>query len=180
MIWKARNVDIFCDCIWEDWLVLDEVYSLFNSINRAFASGNSNPLIRRVCWHPPIENQFKVDVDRSCFGNPRRSCFGGLIGNMQGKWIVDFSGFCSITTKWTNLNAKFLTIMYGLKLAWDAGYHELVCESDSTSALQLVTDGVQPFHPYAPLVTHIRSFMAKPGIWAFNKHWGKPILVQIG
>lgn len=69
----------------------------------------------------------------------------------------EFSGSCGITT---NLNAELLAISYGLDLAWNVGYKFVMSESNSQTALDLVREVVQHFHPYAPLVEHIRKFMS--------------------
>lgn len=74
---------------------------------------------------------------------------------MYGEWMVGFAGFCGITT---NINAELLAIYYGHTLAWNKGYKDVICESDSKIAISLVTQGCHKAHPYAPLINQIRKF----------------------
>lgn len=114
---------------------------------------------REVSWHPPIGNSIKVNVDGSSFGNPGRAGFGGCIRNSCGEWISGFSGTCGCTS---NINAELLAICHGLNKAWwQAGYSAIIIESDSKSALEMISEGVTQFHPHAPLVTHIRSLISR-------------------
>lgn len=72
------------------------------------------------------------------------------------EWIYGFSGSCGWTT---NLNAELLTICYALRTAWQGGHLSVILESDSKSALEMINEGVSPFHPHAPLINHIRSLI---------------------
>lgn len=96
-----------------------------------------------------------MNVDGSSFGNPGNAGFGGLIRNNFGEWITGFSGSCGIST---SMNAELLAIADGLKLAWYEGFRDVICESDSKTAVTLVQNGVSKVHLYAPLVDHIRSY----------------------
>lgn len=98
----------------------------------------------------------KLNVDGSSIGNLGHSGFGGLIRNSLGEWIVGFSGACGVTC---NMNAELHATAYGLKLAWDKGFRAVVCESDSQTALQMVSERVTFSHPYAPLVEYICAFV---------------------
>lgn len=120
---------------------------------------------RLVSWHAPIDNIVKLNVDGSSLDNPGGSGFCGLIRNDKGEWLIGFSGFCGITT---NLNAELMAIDHGLSLAWSYGYRDVVCESDSKSALDLILGGVFHTHPYAAVIAHIRSFMS----YAWNLSFG--------
>ena len=42
----------------------------------------------------------------------------------------------------------------GLKVAKDAGFDKVICESDLASTIKFITDGVSDFHSYAPLIKH--------------------------
>lgn len=74
---------------------------------------------------------------------------------MNGECIIGFSGFLAITA---NINVELLEIAYGLKMAWDVGFQDVICEFDSVTTLALVKDGVPKVHPYAKLATHIRKY----------------------
>lgn len=75
---------------------------------------------------------------------------------MNGEWLVSFHGSCGFTT---NINAELHVIGKELQLAWDFGYREVVCESDSLIALQLmIQEGTINTHPHAALIDYIRTF----------------------
>lgn len=59
--------------------------------------------------------------------------FGGVLRNFAGNWIT-----CGYTT---NINAKLITILKGLWLAWEAGFMKVVCDTDSMIACRI-------FFPY--------------------------------
>lgn len=107
----------------------------------------------------------KLNVDGSYLGNLGRSGYGGIIHNSSGAWLLGFSGSCGFTT---NLNAELQAIAHGLELSWSRGYREVMCESNSETALALVKDGVQQTHPYAPIVDYIRSFTQKDRWLSFH------------
>lgn len=73
--------------------------------------------------------------------------------NMFGEWLIGFYGSCGVAS---NLMAEFFAIFHGLDLAWNSGFWSVILESDSKTALDLIQEDVNQFHPYAPLVKHIR------------------------
>lgn len=164
-IWRAHNEVIFSDKKWDDWHILNNINVLFNSVIKAVGSSASKKQPKLVFWLAPSDNIVKVNVDGNSLGNPGRSGYGGIICNSDGEWLVGFSGFCGIIT---NLNAELLTTDHGLKLAWFSGYREVVCESDSKTALTLIEEGVQRAHPYAPVVNYIRGF--RDSVWTLSFH----------
>ncbi|GAU48831.1 hypothetical protein TSUD_190610 [Trifolium subterraneum] len=113
---------------------------------------------RLVSWHPPPENVIKVNVDGSSIGNQGPSGFGGLLRKTFGGWITGFAGSCGFTS---NINAELQVILHGLDIAWNHGFRNVICESDSQTALKLIQEGVPSTHPYAPLVNYIQSLIHK-------------------
>lgn len=67
----------------------------------------------------------------------------------------------------TNINADLQAIAFGLKIARQHGYSNLICESDSKVALSFIEEGVLPTHPHAPIIDFIRSFMNLDGNLSF-------------
>lgn len=72
-----------------------------------------------------------------------------------GLWA---SGYCGTST---NLKAELFAILHGLNVAWDAGYRFIVCESDSATALRLIKENNNPFHPYSPLISQIQRLVTQ-------------------
>lgn len=153
-IWKGRNAKIFSDLVWTDWYMINYIHTLHNSIHKAFGSTHNSHAVREVKWNPPADNFIKLNVDGSSFGSPGRSGFGGIFRNSSGEWISGFTGFCGVST---NLNAELLAIYHGFMIAWRAGYTHVICEYDSLSALALINEGVNSFHPFGPLIFQIQS-----------------------
>lgn len=163
MIWKAINAAVFTDKNWEDWHTVNQIHVQSETIRCTLQSSASNRTQKEVIWSPPPENFIKLNVDGSSFGNPGRSGYGGFLRDVYGQWICGFSGSCGFTT---NLNAELMAILKGLNLAWSRGYKLVVCESDSTTALDLISHGPHPLHPHTPLINSIRSFWLYP--WEVN------------
>ena len=47
----------------------------------------------------------------------------------------------------------------GLKLAWDRGLQNVLLEMDSTSAISLITDKVNPLHPFASVIKRVHDLI---------------------
>lgn len=52
-------------------------------------------------------------------------------------------------------------IVAGLSHAWRNGYREVICESDSMMALNLIKDGADLFHPHASIMGNIHIVIAE-------------------
>lgn len=107
----------------------------------------------------------KVYVDGSSLSNPGRSDFGGLIRNNNGDWLLGFSEFCGITSC---LAAELYVIFHGLRVAYDAGHGNIILESDSRMALDLIMSDVQSHHPYAPMINQIVQLQHRDWIVHFQ------------
>lgn len=58
-----------------------------------------------------------------------------------------------------NINVELFAIADSLLLAWNEGFPAVICESDCQTVLLIIKDGVNPEHPYAPLIDNIMNFM---------------------
>jgi ribonuclease HI len=158
MIWKSRNEESFKNISRALWNTLSQITTLLHSTKKAFGGSNKISTPRLVSWHPPPENVIKINVDGSSIGNPGPSGFGGLLRNTFGGWITGFARSCGFTS---NINAELQAISHGLDIAWNHGFRNVICESDSQTALKLIQEGVPSTRPYAPLVDYIRSLIHK-------------------
>ncbi|CAJ2632849.1 unnamed protein product [Trifolium pratense] len=86
------------------------------------------------------------------------SGFGGVLRHSNGKWIYGFAGTVGISTI---LHVELLAIYHGLKVAWDQGYRNIVCYSDSTLSIQLIGRDVNSWHHYASILTNIRDLVKR-------------------
>jgi ribonuclease HI len=64
-------------------------------------------------------------------------------------------GFCGSCGRASNLLAEFYDILKGLQLAWDLGYNNISLEFDSKSAIDLILDDDNNFHPHAIVLGQI-------------------------
>jgi ribonuclease HI len=61
----------------------------------------------------------------------------------------------------TILHVELLAIYHGLKVAWDQGYRNIICYSDSTLSIQLVEGEVSPWHHYASILANIKALVKR-------------------
>ena len=165
VLWKARNHKVFNGNDWVNWVCLSHIYSLHSDVVVHLSNDAIQRPIRQVKWIPPLNNIIKVNVDGSSLSNPGRSGFGGLIRNNNGDWLLGFSGFCDITSC---LAAELYAIFHGLRIAYDAGHKNIILESDSMMALDLIMSDVQSHHPHAPLISQIVQLQHRD--WIVNFH----------
>jgi ribonuclease HI len=111
-----------------------------------------------VSWHPGQEIAVILNVDGSSLGNPGPSGFGGVLRQDNGNWIFGFAGTVGISTI---LHVELLAIYHGLKVAWDQGYRNIICYSDSTLSIQLVEGEVSPWHHYASILANIKALVKR-------------------
>ncbi|KAF7824839.1 ribonuclease H [Senna tora] len=128
----------------------------------AFVTHTENILppkpVRLVRWEAPTLGTVKINVDGSSLGNPGKAGIGGLIRDSDGEWIIGFTasiGFNKI------LYAELLAIKYGLELAWERQCPKVICESDSTDAIQLVEWAKIEVHMYGSLIGEIRELLER-------------------
>jgi len=132
----------------------------------ALGQSENRHVSHQVRWYPPPEGCIKVNVDGSSFGNPGNAGFGGLLRNDIGVLLHGFSGSCG---RASNLLAELSAIWRGLYLAWDLGYRTIIMESDSKTALNLISKEHQhDFHPYGTLLSLIRKLISLPWSVTFN------------
>ena len=133
-IWRARNKEVFSDEVWLTWFINHQIFLLYDILNRtsSFHQPRQHGLVH---WSPHSDLFFKLNTDGSPLGNLGPSGFGGVIRN--GQWFFSFFWFCEV-----------FAIYNGLKLAYDRGIHNLVCESDSKIVWHLIKENKNPFQPY--------------------------------
>jgi ribonuclease HI len=100
-----------------------------------------------------------LNVDGSCFDNPIRAGFGGLIRNSAGSFLAGFSGFLPSTSD--ILQAELTAIFHGLSMAKEMEIVELVCYSDSLLSINLIVGNTPRFHVYAVLIQEIKVLLSQ-------------------
>jgi len=140
-------------------------YSLHLDVVVHLSRDATQKLIRQVKWIPPLNNIIRANVGDSSVSNPGRSSFGGLMRNHNGEWMLGLSGFCGITSC---LTTELYVIFHGLRIACDVGHMNIIRESDSRMALDLIMSYIQPYHPRAPLINQIVQLQHRD--WIVNFH----------
>ncbi|KAJ1413491.1 Ribonuclease H-like superfamily [Sesbania bispinosa] len=60
---------------------------------------------------------------------------GGVIRDSDCKWVLGFNGFAGLGHI---LSAELFAILHGLTIAWDRGLLEVILESNSLEAIQII------------------------------------------
>lgn len=68
----------------------------------------------------------------------------------------------------SSLHAELWGLYHGLSLAWDKGYRNVTCYSDSQFAISLVKESSSIFHKYASLIHSVQALL--------NKNWSVTLL----
>ena len=80
-----------------------------------------------------------MNTDGASKGNPRSTATGGFFRDQFGSWKGGFEcnlGTCSATL------AKLWAMFYGLKLAWQYSFREVVLQLDSLVVKNMLLSGV--------------------------------------
>nr|KYP69613.1 Putative ribonuclease H protein At1g65750 family [Cajanus cajan] len=97
-----------------------------------------------------------VHVDGSALGSPGPAGYGGLCRDNFGLCLMGFYKDVGVAD---NLKVELLVILHGMKLAWRANFHNILCVSDSLLTVNLVLRPLDVFHKYAPIIAHIKELL---------------------
>ncbi|GLT95270.1 hypothetical protein SLE2022_129620 [Rubroshorea leprosula] len=98
----------------------------------------------------------KLNTDGSAINNPGKVAGGGLIRDSWGNWILGFSrkiGWSSI------LLSELWAIRDGLQLAASKNFSHLLIETDSLTAVNLLSKDPIENHPLSSLVFDCRDLL---------------------
>ena len=109
-----------------------------------------------------------MNTNSSSLGNPGSVGFGGILRDHNGAWVSAFTGSCEITT---SLKAELFAIMHGLQTAWDSGLRDIICESDSAVALELINKEPNVCHPYYAIIKKIQDTITLPWKCSLQHTW---------
>ncbi|CAN0906734.1 Putative ribonuclease H protein At1g65750 [Linum grandiflorum] len=102
-----------------------------------------------IGWRPGDEGWFTLSTDGSLRSHQRDAAAGGLIRDDKGSFVKAFTmnmSCCSIT------RAEMRGIVEGLKLAWSLGIRKVRVQSDSATAIAILSKGSALDHQHAILV----------------------------
>nr|KYP74914.1 Putative ribonuclease H protein At1g65750 family [Cajanus cajan] len=108
----------------------------------------------RLNWMKPLEGILKLNCDGAVSKENVASC-GRVIQNSDDRFVVAFTGklgMCSI------LKLELWAILHGLRILVNRNLgHQVIIESDSSTAVRLVNEGCFGSHPYFDLVQEIKE-----------------------
>ncbi|MED6219568.1 hypothetical protein PIB30_036908 [Stylosanthes scabra] len=118
---------------------------------------NNNPSLTLIYgWfgHPPL-HFIKVNCDGSLMANGHFVGFGCILRDACGNWI----GGCSGSLQENNILCccERFAIWKWLTLAWNFGYHQVICERNSLDAFNLVTLDLSLVMEHRDLVARIKD-----------------------
>ncbi|CAL1358711.1 unnamed protein product [Linum trigynum] len=96
-----------------------------------------NRVMADIAWSSPVEGWVKLNIDGASNGNPGMAGVGGVLRDSMGHWIV---GFMAKIGEATAALAELWAFYHGLDIAWKSGYRQIVVESDSQLAIQLLNN----------------------------------------
>jgi hypothetical protein len=76
-----------------------------------------------------------------------------------------FSGSCG---RASNLLIELFAFLKGFQLAWELSYCTITLESDSKSAIDLILEDDNNFHPHVIVIGHIRIFQTRNWSLSFS------------
>ncbi|CAN1161711.1 Putative ribonuclease H protein At1g65750 [Linum perenne] len=112
-----------------------------------------------IGWRLGDEGWYTLNTDGSLIPTTSSAAAGGVIRDDQGRFVLAFSsnlGSCSI------VRAEIWAILEGMVLAWDKGIRKLRIQTDSVSAVQLLTDMRGLLHKHSNLVNLFQDYKSRP------------------
>ncbi|XP_016178564.1 uncharacterized protein LOC107621028 [Arachis ipaensis] len=136
-IWKSKNHDLFnIDDSWSASKVVSLIRSSVREFHSIFAMHQSlsHPSLY-LHWVPLPVHSVELNCDASWFASFDYAGFGCIIRNPDGCWLKGCTGKVEVCSVFF---AELYAIWRGLLLAWESGFHEVICETNCLEALFLV------------------------------------------
>ncbi|CAN1122806.1 Putative ribonuclease H protein At1g65750 [Linum perenne] len=111
-----------------------------------------------IGWRLGDEGWFTLNSDGSLHTNLSLAAAGGLIRDDQGRFVVGFVtklGSCSV------VRAEMRGIVEGMSIAWNRGIRKLRIQSDSATAIKILSDTTWVNHQHSHLVRMFRELSAR-------------------
>lgn len=146
LLWKWRNKRIFDSSFVMpsdpvrviEWWVSE--ISIGNKKTDSLCEMKKNDQSYMLRWWPPCSAVVKVNSDAAVVQDSSLASCAALIRDENGVWCGGMTrrlGRCSV------LVVELWGILEGLKLAWDLGFKDVVIESDSLLAVNLVKKNLE-------------------------------------
>ncbi|GLT87976.1 hypothetical protein SLE2022_060240 [Rubroshorea leprosula] len=166
----------FSFIIWGIWLFRNQV--LYRDVNTSLQSWSTSITFRAIdfwssipppvamktrtqglfAWSKPSLGCIKLNTDGASEGNPGPAGAGGVFRDHLGNFIIGFSrkvGFA------TSLAAELWATRDGLLIAIHRGFNNLIVESDSKTAISMITAGSYNCHHLSTLILDCRELLCQ-------------------
>lgn len=133
-------------------------------------SGEINNSIQ-IGWMSPIAGAVALNCDGSVSNASLLASCVGVVRDDSGHFIFGFSvnlGSCTI------LAAELWGIFHGLKIAWSRGFMNIVVQSDSKNAINLLTNGCRTYHSCYVQLLLFNKCIRMMGLFNGSMFCGKP------
>lgn len=80
------------------------------------------------------------------------------VGQINGDWMLGYYGSAGFSN---SLHVELLALYHGLRIAWQYGYKDLICYTDSTLVINLVHRESNVWHHYAAIINNIKDLVAR-------------------
>ncbi|GAU17063.1 hypothetical protein TSUD_105620 [Trifolium subterraneum] len=157
-IWRARNKLCLANELVSPFTISRCIEDYALLVKKCYSQQKSTLANRLVRWNAHDGTDMILNVDGSSIGNPEIYGFGGLIRNSHGAWIRGFAGNIGFSNI---LHAELLAVYHGLVLAWDMDIKDLICYSDSKTAIKLIGDPINEWHHFAAILQNIKDILAR-------------------
>ncbi|CAN1276616.1 Putative ribonuclease H protein At1g65750, partial [Linum perenne] len=112
-----------------------------------------------IGWRLGDEGWYTLNTDGTFLPTSSSAAVGRVIRDDQGRFVLAFAsnlGSCSI------VRAEMRAILDGMVLAWERGIRKLRIQTESASAVQLLTDMRGLLHQHSSLVNLFQEFNSRP------------------
>ena len=109
-------------------------------------------------WKPPPEGWVKINTDWAFSHFGVGVACGGVIRDARGNFL---RGFMFKGMEGDSLSTELWGCLHDLKLAWDLRHRQVILESDSAKAIDLMKKGNHDLHADGGLIEEIRCLMER-------------------
>ncbi|KAJ1415138.1 Ribonuclease H domain [Sesbania bispinosa] len=160
-LWRCRNERVFDNKAVSSVEVVGRIHNLARIGDAHCLSGldQNHRGMKLVRWCSPEQGWIKFNVDGSVKSASKSTGCGGVMRDHCGNWMGGF--FFNLGSS-SVLMAELRGIATALHIAWGRGLTKLWIESDSLTAIELITKGINLNHPYNYILSQILAWRNKP------------------
>ena len=141
LLWKWHNQKIFDPTFHPSdkpkSIILNYVANILHATDDDQSETSQyNYISQDICPNPPQVRQVQLNVDEASKGNLGLVGYGGLIRDVEGRWLSRFTqnlGICN------SLMVEFWGEIHGLKAAQNLGFRRILLESDLRNLTSTLT-----------------------------------------